>query len=410
VLTANPLVQAPLCFGDNNGVITMEITNGVDPIQFNWGSGFISSNSQGGYASGLYTVQAIDDVLCKGNFNVTVTDNAALTITMNGTDISCFGANDGMAEAIVSGGVRDYMYTWSNGATTAKITDLAPGQYDVTVNDNNECVIYGTVTIVEPLDVAVAVVDVVNLLCNGVPEGSIEVQGLGGQLPYTFSPDGLSYVTANILAGLAAGDYWVKVKDANGCIDSVFATILQPPALFVIAQPGDTLLDLGFMVDVNTVTGPSGRPVDFEWSPSEGLSSTTLAEPTITAIREQYYIVKITDEDGCVAFDTVYIRVNKVRPVYFPNIFKPDGSTQFGNDFFTGYSGPAADQINMLRIYDRWGSLVFERKDMALNEPNLGWDGTNRGDKVQGVFTWYALVGFIDGEEQLYEGSITVLR
>jgi SprB repeat/CHU_C Type IX secretion signal domain len=410
VLTANPLVQAPLCFGDNNGIITLEITNGVDPVQFNWGSGFISSNTQGGYAAGVYTVQAIDDVLCKGNFSVTVTDNAALEISMIGTDISCFGANDGMAQAVVNGGVRDYMYTWSNGATTDKITGLAPGQYDVTVNDNNECVIYGSVTILEPGDIAVAVVDVVNLLCNGVPEGSVEVQGLGGQMPYSFSVDGLNYAPSSTLTGLPAGDYWVKIKDANGCIDSVFATILQPPPLFVIAQPADTLLDLGFSIQVNTVTGPSGRPVVFEWSPGEGLSSITQAEPTITAIREQYYIVKITDEDGCVAFDTVHIRVNKKRPIYFPNIFKPVGASQFGNDFFTGYSGPAANQINVLRIYDRWGSLIFEKKDMPLNEPNLGWDGTYKGDKVDGVFTWYALVGFIDGEEQRYEGSITVLR
>ena len=189
-----------------------------------------------------------------------------------------------------------------------------------------------------------------------------------------------------------------------------FASILQPPALEVIAEPADTILDLGFMIDLNTVTAPGGRPVDFLWTPSTGLNSTTDPNPTVTAIDDQYYIEQITDEDGCVAFDTVHIRVNKSRPIYFPNIFSPEGATQYGNDFFTGYSGPAANQINMLRIYDRWGSLIFERKDFPLNEPNLGWDGTYKGERVQGVFTWYALVGFIDGEELPYEGSITVVR
>jgi gliding motility-associated-like protein len=137
-------------------------------------------------------------------------------------------------------------------------------------------------------------------------------------------------------------------------------------------------------------------------------SDNTLADQSITAVETQFFIVKITDEDGCVALDTVHIRVRKDRPVYFPNIFGPDKS--YPNDHFTGFAGPAANQINLLRIYDRWGSLIFEKQDFPLNEPNFGWDGTYRGEKMQGVFTWYALVGFIDGVESQYEGNITVLR
>jgi hypothetical protein len=64
----------------------------------------------------------------------------------------------------------------------------------------------------------------------------------------------------------------------------------------------------------------------------------------------------------------------------------------------------------MLRIYDRWGSLVFENRDMALNEPYQGWDGTARGKPVDGVFAWYALVRFVDGVELEYKGDVTVLR
>lgn len=410
ILTADAVVTPPLCFGDDNGVITLNVTNGKDPVQFNWGSGFIFSNEQGGYNAGIYTIQAIDAVLCKGNFSVTVTDNPVLAVTMDTVDISCFGAGDGMALSNPSGGVGNYSYTWSNGGTTQTINNLQPGQYDLTLTDGNECTAVSGAFLVEPPDVAVGVLDVLDLLCNGVPEGEIRVEGQGGRVPYTFSAGNLPFSQKDTLAGLPAGDYWVYIKDAGGCIDSVFATIQQPPQLLVIAEPADTLMELGFTLDISTTTFPFGRPVDFEWSPSTGLSSTTDPEPTATAISEQYYIVKITDDDGCVAYDTVHIRVNKRRPVYFPNIFKPEGAEQFGNDFFTGYSGPAATQINLLRVYDRWGSLVYEKKDFPLNEPNFGWNGTNNGEKVQGVFAWYALVGFIDGEELPYEGSITVLR
>lgn len=408
ILTAEADVESPLCFGDSNGIITLNVTNGKPPVQFDWGSGYIPNNSQGGFAAGVYTIQAIDAVLCEGTFTVTVTDNPALELVMDTVDISCFGANDGIAEAIPSGGTGLYKYQWSNGATTHSIENLAPGQYDVTVSDRNECIIVGGVFITEPPDVAINLIDVLDLICNGSPEGEIRVEGLGGRPPYTFSADGVDYFPSDTLKNLLAGDYWVKVKDAYGCQDSVFATISQPPALIVSAEPSDTTLDLGFWVYINTVTAPAGRTVTFEWTPPIGLDQTDIAEPTATAIDDIQYIVKITDEDGCMAFDTVTIRVKKDRPVYFPNIFAPN--QPYPNDHFTGFGGPAAEQISLLRIYDRWGSLVYENRDFGLNEPNFGWDGTYKGQKVDGVFAWYALVRFIDGAELQYKGDVTVLR
>ncbi len=408
ILTAETSFTPPRCFGDSDGVITLNVTNGKPLVQFNWGTGFTPNNSQGGFAAGTYTVHAVDGVLCEGTFTVTVADNPELELIIDTIDISCFGANDGMAEALPSGGVGNYGYQWSNGATTQTIANLTPGQYDVTVSDHNECIISGGVFITEPPDISVVLLDVVDLICNGTPEGEIRVEGAGGRPPYMFSPNGHVFYPSDTLINLLAGDYWVKIKDTYGCQDSVFATITQPPPLIVVAEPADTTLDLGFTVDISTITAPFGRPVTFDWSPAIGLSETNIAEPTATAINDITYIVKITDEDGCMAFDTVIIRVKKDRPVYFPNIFSPD--KPYPNDHFTGFGGPAAEQISLLRIYDRWGSLVFENRDFDLNEPNFGWDGTAKGQKVDGVFAWYALVRFIDGAELQYDGDVTVLR
>jgi hypothetical protein len=408
VLTADVTATNPLCFGDSNGEITLNVTNGKAPVQFDWGNGYVLNNTQGNFPSGTYTVQAIDAVLCKGTFIVTVEDNPPVALLIDTVDVSCFGANDGMIEAIPSGGVGNFQYQWSNGGLGTMIQNLAPGQYSVTVSDRNQCTIVGSAFITEPPDVAVALLGTLDLLCNGVPEGEIYLQGIGGRPPYTFSADGISFSQSNSLTGLFAGDYWAKVKDANGCQDSVFATLAQPPALIVSALPVDTTLDLGFSVNISTVTAPFGRPVIFQWSPATGLSETNIAEPVATAIDDIRYVVKVTDQDGCMAFDTVTIRVRKERPVFFPNIFGPD--SPYPNDRFTGFSGPAAERISMLRIYDRWGSLVFENRDMALNEPYQGWDGTARGKPVDGVFAWYALVRFVDGVELEYKGDVTVLR
>lgn len=407
-LTVDPDIMKPLCFGDDNGIVTLNVTNGTAPFQFDWGSGFIPNNTMGGFAAGIYTIFGLDAELCKGTYLVTVTDNPPLALTLDTINVTCFGAKDGMSTATPTGGTGNYTYHWSDGQTTQKASNLGPGQYSVTVNDGNECVIIGGVFITEPPDVGISLIDVVNLVCNGINEGEIRVEGNGGVLPYMFSADGITFVGTDTLTNLFAGDYWVKIKDAHGCQDSVFATITQPPPLIVDATPADTTLDLGFMLDISTVTAPFGRPVTFEWAPPFSLSCSDCAEPTVTAISDQIYIVKITDETGCMAFDTVIIHVNKDRPVYFPNIFGPDHP--YPNDHFTGFGGPAADKITLLRIYDRWGSLIYETNDIPLNEPNFGWDGTYKGDKMFGVFTYYAFVRFVDEVELQYEGSVTVFR
>ncbi|MBK6932541.1 MAG: gliding motility-associated C-terminal domain-containing protein [Saprospirales bacterium] len=407
-LTVAPVVTKPLCTGDANGVITLNVTNGTGPYQFDWGAGFIPQNTQGGFAAGAYTIYGVDAELCKGTFTVQVPDNPPVTLQMDTVDISCFGANDGIGIALAGGGVGNFTYLWSDSQANEEASSLGPGQYAVTVSDGNGCTITGAVFITEPPDVGINLLRVLNLLCNGVPEGSVEVEGVGGRPPFTFSADGVNFTPAGTLTGLAAGDYWIKIRDAAGCVDSVQATLTEPPPLVVVAEPADTALDLGYSVRITTNTFPFGRPVSFAWTPPLGLSCEGCPEPTVTAINDGFYIVKITDEDGCMAFDTVRILVRRNRPIYVPNVFAPD--KPFPNDHFTLFGGPAAVSIQLLRIYDRWGSLVFETRDIPLGEPNYGWDGTYKGELMSGVFAFYATVLFVDQQELTYEGNVTVVR
>lgn len=409
VLTADALVDKPLCFGDDNGVITLVVTNGKPPVQFNWGSGYILDNSQGGFAAGTYPITAVDATLCEGMFEVTVEDNPPLALALDTIDISCYGLDDGSAVADPSGGVGNFTYHWSDNQSTQTAVNFPPGAYSVTVTDGNGCTITGDVSITEPPDLLLDLLDVVNLRCNGVPEGEIRVEGAGGRPPYEFSADGLSYVPTDTLTNLLAGHYWAKIRDASGCIDSVEAQITQPLPLIVLAEPADTTLELGFSVFISTTTFPTGRPVEYQWTPPFGLNCSDCAEPYAQAIQNQLYVIKITDEDGCMALDTVMIRVNKDRPIYAPNVFAPDKPGL--NDHFTLFGGPAAQSILLLRVYDRWGALVFEGRDLDLGELSQGWDGSFRGDPVNnGVFTWYALVRFVDEVEIPYEGDVTVIR
>jgi hypothetical protein len=408
-LTVDPDIMPPLCTGDANGTVELTVTNGTPPYQFDWGVGFQNNDTQGGFAAGSYTVLGLDAELCKGTYQFSVTDHPPVTVSLSSVDITCFGANDGRATATAGGGIGNFSYQWSDGQTTATAQNLAPGQYSVTVRDGNDCAIVGSVLIAEPPPVDLVLVSTEDLLCGGVPTGVIVVAGSGGRGPYTYSPDGVAYTDSPTLTGLAAGIFWVKIKDASGCIDSVEALLTQPPPVTVLAQPADTLINLGFEFQTTVVTGPEGRPMQFMWTPADGsVSCSDCAEPIIQGTNTQAYIVKITDEDGCMDTDTVRVRVNKERPIYFPNAILPGSAFNYA---FTGFSGPAADQINLLRVYDRWGSLVFEDRAMPLNDLTRGWDGNIDGKPADvGVYVWYALVGFVDGIELEYKGDVNIIR
>ena len=121
------------------------------------------------------------------------------------------------------------------------------------------------------------------------------------------------------------------------------------------------------------------------------------------------YTVMVTDGDGCTATDSVLVRVLKNRPLFVPNAFSPnrDGS----NDGFTVFGGPGVREILDLKVFNRWGGMVFDAQRFAPNEPALGWDGTFRGELAQiGVYAFYAEVLFIDGVTILVEGDLQLTR
>lgn len=98
--------------------------------------------------------------------------------------------------------------------------------------------------------------------------------------------------------------------------------------------------------------------------------------------------------------------------VYLPNIFSPDDNGK--NDFFTPFVDIASEPtVELLRIYDRWGGLVFEKKDFQPNNEPEGWNGSwaNSGKKVMdGVYVYYCQIGFGNGARVTKIGSVTVAK
>lgn len=125
--------------GGSDGQATASGAGGTPGYTYLWDDGAAQTTATAtGLTAGMYTVTVTDSTGTNSDTAmVTITEPMVLTSTATSTDETFFGANDGTATVVASGGVPPYTYLWSNGGTTATITGLMPGTYTVVVTDDN---------------------------------------------------------------------------------------------------------------------------------------------------------------------------------------------------------------------------------------------------------------------------------
>ncbi len=398
----------PSCFGFSDGQLIVEPIRGTAPYQFNFGRGFVAQNVLEDIPAGQYTVQVRDANGCDSQFSIEVEQPDSLQLALQRQNISCNGLLDGSIQSQVAGGVGGYLFRWSNGENTQQINNLAAGSYTLILQDANGCERSEQITIIEPAPINLALVSVADAICPGEATGVIVVEADGGTTPYEFSADGINFSQNSALGGLRANTYQVVVRDGRGCLNRLEARVGEPLPFFVDAGDDQTI-NLGYSADLQAFVIPIGTEATLNWSEATSLSCANCPNPEATPFVTTNYIVTAINPVGCVAIDSVTVFVNKDRTLYIPNVFSPNSDGN--NDQFTLFGGRSASKIQLLRIFSRWGELLFETTDIDLNNPLLGWDGTHKGrDLNPGVYVYYAEVMFLDQEVVKYEGDLTLTK
>ncbi|MTB51973.1 gliding motility-associated C-terminal domain-containing protein [Lewinella sp. W8] len=402
----------PVCAGDPNGQLIIELANGQPSYtyDFNLGDGPQASNTRGGLPAGTYRVDAQDADGCRGVFDITIPDPPVLTVAVDGNGSTCFGTDDGDLVVLTGGGRPGYTYQWADGSVADTIrTDLVPGTYTISVTDQNGCIRSDAITLTEPNEIFPVLEETNDLLCFEEPTGSFLLSATGGTPDYTYSSDGENFQIDPLLGGLLSGNYTLYVMDANGCLDSLNGTLTQP--LEFIVDPGpDLRITLGFDTLLRAVS--SYDPVTYVWNPAaaEDCLDPDCSRIRVGPVNTTLYTVIGTNAVGCLDSAQVEVAVVADRPIYIPNVFSPNGDGS--NDLFTLFGGPAVEAVEYLRIYHRWGGLVFENENFLPNEPSLGWDGTGPDGRPlnPAVFVYSASVRFINGTTVEYAGDVTLMR
>ncbi len=415
-LELDPTVEAvtpPSCFGYDDGSIQLVIANGQPPFLFDWndGNGFVSTNTMEGIVNATFFVDVMDANGCMGagQFELVVEPPPLLETDLEEVPVSCFGESDGQIVPTVTGGTYPYNFNWNVGQNDSIAIGLPAGEYYVTVLDNNNCPAYDTIEVTQPAELGINSIDVIDVLCFGDETGSLTAHAWGGNPPYMFSIDGENFQSDSTFLEIPSGSYNVMVMDMMGCSFSAPAFINQPTELIADAGPDLTNV-LGYSVQIQGGHFPPFKPVSIEWSPSESLSCTDCFMPLASPVVNTTYYLTITDNTGCVDIDSMTVFVDDQRPIYIPNAFSPNGDGF--NDVFTAYSGPAASRIKSLKVFSRWGEMVYNGQDLDIFDYNgQGWDGKFRGEYMNAsVFVYLIEIEFIDGFVGLYQGDVTLLR
>ncbi len=200
------------------------------------------------------------------------------------------------------------------------------------------------------------------------------------------------------------GSFWVT---ASYLCDTLTDTIsILPPPVLTVTLPNDTTINLGETIELLPII--SGVPAQYEWQPSAGLDCTDCPAPFAQPLSNTLYTLTIEDGYGCRTMDSISVSVEFGGRIYAPNAFSPNGDGH--NDIFTVYGGPEVVEIASLKIFDRWGNMVYAAKRLPA-DGSRGWDGTFKGKPMMpGVFVYIAEVVFLNGESRRQSGEVTIVR
>ncbi len=314
-LTIEGQVEMISCNGTCDGEVKeINATGGTAPYLYQLNNSF-------GAVLVPYQTNDFFDNLCDGTYNILVKDGAGcispypnwtivepdeLEITfVDGDDVSCFAAADGFVDITITGGTLPYDIEWSNGATTADLSNLGPGTYSLTVTDANDCVDTYQYVILEPAQLTLVGVPT-DILCNGGTDGAIDITLTGGTAPYTYAWTSASAFvedgTTHDLSALVADDYSLLVTDANGCTDSGMWTISEPALLDVSVLSFSDVGCNSASDGAITIAVAGGTPAySYAWEVDGAPFTNYTNAEALMNLDAGTYCVTITDVNNCTA-------------------------------------------------------------------------------------------------------------
>ncbi len=383
-------------------------------LQWKWDFGngnsstLINPPSQNYPTAGTFTVKAAatNSAGCVGNANKTIQIYPLPTLVTSPDTTICLGD----AAPLRVSGAQTYLWTPSNYLSCTNCANPASQAtssigYKVTGTSINGCISSDSVllTVKLPFKLTVSRADT---LCIG---SSVTLNASGAE-NYIWSPAaGLNSpsIASPVASPSTSTTYQVIGSDSKACFkDTAYIPVSVFP-LPVVNAGEDQTINVGQQTQIKPQI--SSNVTGVLWSPSEGIVSNNYPGITVKPATTTQYTIEVHTAVGCKATDnvTIFVVCNNAN-VFVPNTFSPNGDGV--NDVFYP-RGSGVFKIKGLKIFNRWGQVVFERSNFNANDVSAGWDGTFNGKKLPSDVFVYTLELVCENNQTLvFKGNIALVR
>ncbi|AUC76149.1 T9SS type A sorting domain-containing protein [Olleya sp. Bg11-27] len=318
----------PVCFGNNDGSITITATGGNGVYEYNY------QINGGGYSTNWFTFDTANSsqitMLGSGNYDIRVRDSThcfyeesgavgtLTTILTQPNELlidyaiennpTGFGLVNGSIDVTASGGTLAYTYLWSdsNGVlpeTTNILSNLGAGDYTVLITDVEGCLVEQSYTLTQPQDLSVTIQNVNVNLCNGDNSASLIPVVVGGVVPYSYQwfevGDTSVIGDSELLENLSAGNYYVVITDNNSnTVQSTPFIVLEPDLLDITLSSDFVLCGDGNDWEITSIITGGTEPYTYSWNNGA-------LESSLFNVSADTYILTVTDSNGCLLTENI---------------------------------------------------------------------------------------------------------
>ncbi|NCC86953.1 MAG: T9SS type B sorting domain-containing protein [Clostridia bacterium] len=382
------------CHGSIDGEIYAYASGGTPPYLYAWSTGssisYLTDLSAGNYIltlTDINNVQYVD--------TITISQPEPITFSHTSTEPTCYNFNNASIDLNIIGGTAPYRYYWYDpefalAGLTQDIINIASGKYTVEVIDTMGCRNNYTVIINQPLPIELSI-NGNQIQCAGGNSGSLSTTVSGGTNPY-------SYIWSNDettpeITSLPAGNYTVTVLDANNCLATSSATLLEPDPISInLVSYQTSCIDQKDGYIISEIFGGSGG-YNYLWSNGESTES-------ISNLSPGEYSLSITDIYGCESSETSLVATNEIPCLNIPNTFSPNADGI--NDTWV-INNIELYPDSFMKVFNKWGTIVFESQSYPES-----WDGTFNGNPLP-AGTYYYILSFTNSLETI-KGTITIIK
>lgn len=358
--------------------------------------------------AGTFVVKAIGTSSngCSNTANRTIQVYPLPIVAIQADSVVCFGSS----QSIKASGAQSYSWapakylSCANCAAPVSKPDSAI-QYRVTGTSAQGCISSNSVSfrLKYPFKMAYSKPDT---LCAG---SSVHLKASGTE-KYTWYPaSGLdnSNSPSPVASPGNSTRYMVIGSDSKGCFkDTAYVPVKVYPIPAVKAGTAQTI-SVGRQIQITPEI--SSDVTDVSWAPLTGIIDRKYPSITVMPMQSLEYTVKVKNPGGCTAEDkvAVYVLCNNAN-IFVPNTFSPNGD---GNNDIFYPRGSGVFKILNIKVFSRWGEVVFEKSNFNANDVSAGWNGIYKGKQLPAdVFVYIMQVQCDNNSILTFKGNIALMR